>query len=476
MRIKVLSVFTLSLVLSFLGLKGVSFFLEKKQAQLEQKQIQIILGDMNFRFKLFLDIQRSLGIIGSQNFSESDLVKKDYGPLNEKVLTINKQILGFNVLDVNGKIIKVFPLETNRGALGNVSQNLGQLRDSARLGKPFWFSPPFTLFQGQQGFSLYHPIMKDRKINGWFATVVGTEMFRKDFDVQEFLASYHLIILDEETQKPFYATGIIPDNTIKSFSKKTVFHDRKISFIIWPKDQKQSEVIPLSWIFIFSFIIAFFLTLLFHFYEQKMKTKKQLQEISMLLNLTSKEAMSKLIELQRNIYLVDSPDNARYITNLIEQIDLLQSTANFKSDLNQEKFEILPLLQEELAAVEDLVNKKNLIIRFAPEKFNGIFIKCNKWLFRTNVFGGSIAYAIIHANNGTPLTIDYRKSASAHNITIHTQQIYQLDQEGLYINFDRRMEVTKKILTMAGGNLRIIEDMAGGILITIELPIIDHHA
>lgn len=471
MRFGIITVFILSFIISSLALQGLSFYLTKNQERTENRQNQIILEDIKFRFKLFLDIQSSIGIIGSEYFSKGPLEQNDYGPLNnERLLQINRQIMGFNVVDDQGKIVKVYPYEQNKKALGNESQNFEELKQSFKRGEMMWFSPPFKLFQGDNGFAIYYPITNSRKLKGWFATVISTQLFRKDFDVREFLSSYDLTILDNKTQRPYYSTAVLPEDNTHTFRTTGMFHGRELAFISWRKDPDSHVLFPFSWIMGGSFIFSLLMVLSFKFYDQRKRARLQLKDISMILKMTSKEAISRLIDLQQEIFKVGNLENAKYVTNLIEQVDLLQSTANEKREIEQECINILPVLLAEIEEADYLIRKKGIVLRFSPEKMTNLEIKTNPWLFKNNVMGSIITYAIIHAEQGSGISIECQKNFSRHILTFHTERAYPVTNEGQFINLDRRIEVARSILKISNATLKIDYDAAGGMLIRLEFP------
>lgn len=472
MRFGIVVVFILSFLISSIGLKGLSMYLAKNQEQHEFKQNKIILEDIKFRFQLFLDIQNSIGTIGSEYFSKGDLVKTDYGPLsNQKLFQINRQIIGFNVVNDQGMIIKVFPYENNKKALGHKSQNYDDLKASFTKGDPLWFSPPFKLFQGDYGFALYFPISHAKKLKGWFATVVSTQKFRGDFDVREFLSTYELTILDNKTQRPYYSTAVLPEGgDVRSYSSTGIFQGREITFMSWRKDGAPVILFPTLWILIGSFIFSLLMVIIFRFYDQRKKARLQLKDISMLLRMTSKEAVSRLIDLQQEIFKVGNLENARYVTNLIEQVDLLQSTANERKEIEQEFVCILPVLLAEIEDADYLIKKKEIHLKFDKEKFVNLEIKTNPWLFKNNVLGSIITYAIIHAEHGSGLSIHCHKQYHRHVLTFHTERTYSMDSEGQFINMDRRIAVANSILNLSNASIKIDYDAAGGMLIRLEFP------
>lgn len=454
-----------------MGLQGISVFLEHNQEQIEKRQNQIILEDIKFRFKLFLDLQTSIGFIGSEHFSTGKLETKNYSPLDGKLLELNKQIYGLNLVNKDGIIVRVYPEKTNGRVKGLISQNYEALKKSFAKGEAFWLSPPVKLLQGEPGFIMYFPIVRESNLLGWFATVITTDIFRKDFGLQNFLSSYNLVIQDKATGGQYYATAMLPEDTSVLHKTASSFYNRDINFISWRKDPAAVMILPNSWIIAGAIFISLLVMLIHYFYNQKRRARHQLEDISMLLNLTSKEALSKLIDLQNEIYKVGNTENAQYITNLIEQIDLLKSTANSKEELEQVPVNVLSVLKTEIDDLRDLLEKKGIQLHFIPEKFLHVLTVTNQWLFKNTVIGSILTYAIVHSDNGSTLTIEYQNLHSRHVITIHTQRVYKFDSEGQFINLERRIDVAKKVLGISGGDLHTTQDLAGGMILRIELPV-----
>lgn len=468
--LKNIFIFFVAFFLAVLCLGKLSSYLKQKQDQQDAVQNQIILEDVRLRFKQFVNIQTSIGIIGAEHFSTGNLKTKDYGPLNDKLLEINRQIFGMNLLDENGKIVRVFPEADNIKALGVTSQNYHHLKKSFEEGETFWLSPPTKLFQGDTGLIMYFPIVHEKMIKGWFAIVVKSKNFSQSFELENFLKSYDLAIKDTATQGQYFATGIPPESTAHVYSTKARFHDRDIEFISWNKNPAVNEVLPKSWIRIGSLLIALMIVMTSYLYNQRRKARYQLKDIKLLLNLTSKEAMSKLIDLQQESYKIGNEENARYITNLIEQIDLLKSTASSGHSLEQSSFQILDLIKSEIDESDYLIKKKGIELQFKPETFPELTLRSNYWLFKHAVVRTIITYAIIHADNASGMSIDFQKTQTSNVINLHVQRSYQFDTDGQFFNLDRRIDVAKKVLSMSDTDLRILQDLAGGLIIQIEFP------
>jgi hypothetical protein len=464
-------VFIGSFLIFNLLVHGLGIYVQNQHETTTRKQAGIILENVRDRFKLFIRTPISVGLLGAEHFATNDLLNKSYGPFNQKLLELEDEIIGLNILDKKGVIIRVFPEEMNRKAMGHTSQNINQLMASYKKGKKYWFSPPFQLFQELRGFAVYFPIVSQDNLKGWFATVISTDEFIKRFKLEHFLSSYELIILDKETNKPYYATALeaSPDRTVHEVT--TEVDGRELVIKIWSKNGGPSLLFPWSWIFVITLVLSTLTVILWRINEQRRKVRNQLSDVSLLLKLTSKEALSKLVDLQSEMYKLGSSETIKYITHLIEQIDLLQTTANTKKEIAVEHIDILPSILTELNDLKELTDKKNLHIQMNPENFSNASVNMNAWIFKTSILSNVMTHLIVQAEAGTGIGIDYQRQFNKHILVFHAERLHQFNLEEKPINLDRRIGVTKKLLNLFDGDLQLNHDLAGGLIIRLNLPI-----
>ncbi len=472
MNKKLYIIFPVALILSYAVILQSIYWLNREEDRHDAQQSKIIQEHIKDRFNLFLKLPLSIGYIGSDYFALENGMQMETSPFAQNLLQLNKDILGLNLLDHEGRIISVFPHQENSGAKGKVSQNYGLLKKSLAKDEAYWFSPPFPLFQGQQGFVFYIPIKTKKGVHkGWFAPVMSTARFDTEFKLEEFLKTYDLIIRDIETGIPYFATGVGPEKRQKFYERKINLFGRELEFLSWRKDAKSHISFPWYIIFLFSFIPAALITLLLKLFYQRKAARHQLQDISILLRLTSKEALAKLIDLQNEFYKIGSTENITFVSNLIEQIELLQTLAYTGEEMEIMVQEVLPLLERELRSLQDLIEKKSLKVTYDPESFKDVKVEVNSWLFQNCVLTNIITHSIIHAEYATGINIDCRKEDDKVYITFHTQMVANTNVEISAASFDRRMEVAKRALTIYKGDLFLQRDLAGGIIIRVILPI-----
>ncbi len=462
--------FLFFLVIFYFLFQAFFTMLAKNQEQIDVHQTSIIQENVKDRFTLFLKLPLNIAIIGADYFASGDLLKKDYGPFANELLKINREILGLSVLDFQGKIVRVFPPATNFNALGKISQNYLPLVASGNRQEKFWLSPPFKLFQGCDGFAFYVPIMEGEKHKGWFTPLICTEVFLERFRHARFFESYHLIIKDKETGLLYFSTAMSPNGDAKLHESQSTLFGRELVFQSWRKDQGLIYDFPKYWSFLGSILLASLLYLLFHFYQQRLKARAQLQEISVLLRFTSKEAITNLIEAQTALSAVRPKEDISYLSNLIEQIDLLQTMAHSGEGLHDENLEFLPLLQDALDNLSDVIEKKELRIEVKRGDFSNVRIAINGWLIQNSVLTSVLSHSIIYAEPGSVIDISYSASAEKHFIVFHTQNIHANHGKEAFA-LDRRLEVAKKVLYVHHGDLFVQNDLSQGMLIRISFPL-----
>lgn len=466
---KLLFIFPVSLVIFYLLiLQGIQFINGREQ-NLDREQALIIQEQVKDRFNLFLRLPLNLGKIGADYYGLNDKLIIEDNPFVGNLLNLNNDILGFSILNKEGLIVSVFPLNDNRKAKGRRTQNLKPLLESYEKNESFWFSQPFELFQGGLGFVFYVPIVNQKKeLKGWFAPVISPAQFDEDFKLDKFLKTYHLNISDVKTEKSYFTTGIEPEKNF--IQTQTKFFGRDIRITTWRKVPYK----PLSpeWylILLLALIPSAILIYTMKLYNQKKTARRQLKDISMLLRLTSKEALAKLIDLQAEFYKIGSTEDMTFVNNLMEQIELLQTLADSGEEITTRQQEFLPLLQNELKSIQEVIEKKALKVSYSLEALQNIHIDVNSWILQNCVLSNILIHSIIHAEMGTGINIDTKDADDKTFITFHTQMVMRGNGDKEAVSLDRRMEVARHALSLFRGELFLQHDLAGGIIIRIILP------
>lgn len=461
---KSLLAFIAGLVFFYALVSGGLKWLNHKQKNIVLRQTNLIQENVKERFKIFLDAPLSIGMAGADYFSSGNLHQKDYGPHAHDILKLNKEILGLNLMDKTGTIIRVFPPEVNPHTVGKVSQNYRHLLEHYKQGGKFWFSAPFKLYQGELGFVIYVPITENKKLKGWFAPVISSKLFFEKFKLNEFLSSFDLIIKDEASRLDYYATAMLPDNSPKVYESHIQIMGRNLLFQMWRKDGTMPLNIPWYMIFGLSVILAGLLVYIVNLYFLRRKDRRQLEDISILLKLTAKDALNKLLDDQ---VTVESRDD--FITNLLEQINLLQSMANTGEGPDQSELLMAPLIQEQIENLEDLKLKKALNIQFKSTDFSNAKVFTNKWLLQNCIFGNILVHSILSAETNSSIYISMKSDEEEHVLSFHTSKATRAGGKDPFA-IDRRLEVTRKVLALYKGEFLLQHDLSEGLMIRMILP------
>lgn len=464
MNKKFIVVFLLSFVTFCILLQTLGRVLNNEQSKIDAQQISIIQENVKDRFKLYMQMPLSLAIIGSDSFAEGKLTSSTYGKFFDHVLRINKEILGLNVVDANGKITDVYPARINDRATGKVSQNTPLLKKSFEQGNDFWLSPPFKLYQGEVGFAFYVPIIKTKELSGWFATVITTREFVEHFSLKEFLKTYELNIKDVETDVPYFATAITPENGNKIYESVNDFFGRKVAFISWRKTHRDEFSLPWHWMILLSFVGAVAVTQIAKIMDQRKRSHEQLADIGILLRLTSNEALSNLVDAESSAP-VEGPEQTGYLNNLLEQINLLQTMAKDSGDLYQDRFSFSDAINDQIRNFSEIISKKKIDLNFSPAHDDDI-ITANKWLIEHSVINNILSHAIVQARAESKVSISSNSSKEFVDFKI---EVPFIQEKRLAINWDRRMEVARKTLNIYRGDLSIENNQTQGMILHISI-------
>jgi hypothetical protein len=456
MNKKVLLTVFLSFGITYFSLEAFFGLLIEQQQENDAKQTKIILENVQDRFKKFLDLPLSIGIMGADYFSRGKGLQNDYEPFAQELLEINSEILGLSILDSHGKIIRVYPVEKNPGTQGKISQNIGPLQSSLKNKNPFWFSPPFKLYQGQLGFALYIPITQGDSHLGWFAPVIGTELFTQKFSLSEFLSSYELIIKDQETGLKYFATALPPEDSSHIFKSEAQVRGRNLVFESWRKNGMMPLYFPWYWSLLGALVVSLIFVTLLKLILHKNSVRRQLQEISMLLRLSAKEAVNHLIDIQSG----NDTKNAISTNNLIEQIDLLQMMTHSKEVLIVEKLSFLSLLEIQLESMAEIIHKKNLKVLYHSGNLSNVFLTANRSLFDNSILLNILIHTFIYSEVGGRIRISPEKVSGRDCVTFHIEKFIS-DQEMKTIKTDRRLEVAKKALHIYQAKMYLENDQDG---------------
>ena len=466
---KIILIFICTFFLSYFLLQTFFKSLIHKQEAFDADQTAIILENVKDRFNLLLDLPLTVGVMGADYFSDGNLESKEYGQNAKLVLDINKDILGLNLVSAEGKIIQVYPFDENFRAKERLTQNFKFLLESYDRNERFWLSPPFKLYQNKVGFVFYVPIRSKQKLKGWFAPVISGELFFKKFKLKKYLTSFELIIKDAESGLSYFESSLAPAPGLKMHESSMLVMGRKLIFQSWAKHTPDSIRYPWYWSFFASLFLAGLASVTAKLAFNRRHARNQLRDISILLKLTSKEAISSLVELHSDTKNSEASKSIEYLKNLIEQIDLLQNMAQISPNPLDEIISVYPLLENQVTNFSDIIEKRGLSVHFNDDPKAKILVHANKWLLENSVFANILSHSIIFAKQNSVITISLRSSPTSHFISFQTEHVNEEISEGSALRFDRRLEVAQRVLQMYQGEMYIQRDMTGGVIIRIVL-------
>lgn len=466
-------------ILSFIAAYGLILFIMNqlviKQRSLDRIETQIIQEDIKERFNLFLDISLVLGQISSKFIGQSTN-NLSYGEIVEGIFQDKKYLLGLNQIDTSGRIIRTFPKKSNNPAEGKITQNFAELKNSLEKKEPYWFSPPFKLYQGEKGFAFYIPIIEMGKLRGWIAPVISSHIFYKQFKNADYFSNYELIIKDEETDKNYFASAILSEQA-DIHETQTQTHGRKIILQNWRKEDKKLISIPPHLYFLICFIIAALTTFAMKLYLQKKKAFSRLESISMLLKLTAKETLAKLMDIQSEYLSIGSTGYLRTavvskdvlsVTNLIEQIDLLQSIAE-SEELEEEEIELLPLLKEQLSDIQEIILKKEIILEVEEKSFQDIKIYGNPWLISNTILKNTLGHCVLSSQPAKKMKISLLSTNEENIMIFNLEEVFEHEMIETF-KIERRLLVVRNAMGLLNGSIKTQLNQQGEMILKIIFP------
>ena len=353
----------------------------KREKSKDLVRTELILENLADRFELFLDVPRNLGIF-AQGFYEKNSYAKDHEIFQETQKKM-PELLAFSYLASDGLIFKSYPYEENKGAIGKISQNTPFLKASYAKGEKFWTSPPFSLYQGERGFSVYAAIEKDGVLQGWLAPIITIKAFEKKFGLGKLFQDYGIVITDLETGQHFLSNGVLDATKFTVAENEISSSGRKILIQGWNKKPSFNKLLPSIWQIPIALFIGSIITIAFFLYFQRLRDKSKLRDIRTLLQLTGKDAFKRLINLQNEF----REEDMTFFVNLIEQVDLLQSLVSEEDLLDKESLNLKEILDSQTDQLQELLDSKFILIKMEGS-FEEVHLKANRWLFENLIIGG----------------------------------------------------------------------------------------
>ena len=472
--------FSVSFLIFFMVAYSTSFYQQSLAREKQTKDMTHIIETFEDQFENFIDGLLLKGIVVSEYFPEGDISNKKYDSLARSIIIEYNDILGVNLVDLHGKIIKVYPYATNKMTLGKDSQNYPYLLESLKRNEEFWLSPPFPLYQGPFGFILYIPIHKSDKLTGWLAPVISLNDFFKRFIRSDFFTQYNLIINDVETNRNYFETDQLPKNTETTLKREFVIRGRKINFTSWPRgvDSPFNHLgISLS----LAILLSFVSTYLYIFFEGREKQSISLDEVESLLRQSINDASGNFTLIQNQMELLKlgtshiSHDRLLYQTSfmaiLLEQIKILKRIANKDESAKLEKMSLSVVLSDVLLGLRDKLEEKRISLIYLPIQFTHVEVCAHKWLLTHGVFNTILRQIIFYATEDSKLEISHTKEKYFHHIQIQDGAFKLETSNSNTKHGDKNFINARRILHLFKGDIVHEIGLDGGQVITIILPV-----
>ena len=472
---KIILAFIISFFVTYGFINVLVSQINHREQLVHKEAAKILQHEISEQFNRVLDVTFVIGQLSSVYIFDQHINDSSYEVLVKKVLDSKEFIIGLNQLNFDGKIITIYPKEINQGAMGKISQNYNEVLKSYQRKEKFWFSPPFQLYQGETGFVFYIPIEAKGKLLGWMAPVISSKLFFEHFRSMDFFKKYDLVIKDELTGNIYFETGLPPKEVSIEENKSTMW-ERNITFQSWPKTTNPKFAISFLWRFIICLFTGLFFGMMMKIHLQKKKAYARLENISDLLKLTSNEALSKLMDIQSEYLKIGSTGflstsvvekDVQSVTNLIEQIELLQNIAG-SEQLHEETFAVLPILSDHIKELKDIISKKNLNLNLNSESFKEIMITGNKWLVSNTVLKNALSYSALISRPDGNIEISHTKTTRECCTIFHIDKVYEEEIHKTF-KIDRRLLVARNVMDLLHGNIEINQDGSGGMILKLTM-------
>jgi hypothetical protein len=484
------------LILFFFLMFALSYFLthaffqtlsKRHYSYYDQQALQVndLLKD---RFERFLNTINIVGLMAAQELSNGQtkgrvneaLLKKDYEKLGHLVTNAFNEIIGLNLLDENGKIVKVYPYEENKDAISKKTQNFKSIKDSVNQNEPFWFSPPFSLYQGVNGFAFYVPVYRDDSpLNaGWIATVISSDRMFVKIRERDFFKKYHLVIADSQSGKLYFTTGRLPDLKNIDYHRKFRNYGRNIDFYIWPKNGFYHLRFPWYVSFILSLLFATLLTITLYLYHQRRDTRRILDEIKVLIKFTAKEASLTLTSFYKELNLMGKGTGyvpafkvskyVSYISTLLDQISITEKFIGPDEIPDFEFNQVQPLLTEQLELFEERLIDKKIIVKIdETASLTNFEVWSNNWLFCHSVLGNILRVIYFYAKVGTELKITFFKENKNNVISFHVMKEEEDFDKLEEAVIKRCLYMAQEVAKLSNGEIQILESQPKSMTIVL---------
>jgi|GEM_PF-2686253 len=465
--------------------------LESKRNKLLLMQAKVIQHDVDERLRLYLSGTMGARVVASAFWEQRAVEQHEYEKLAAKLIEEFPEIYGVNELDAAGKIIRVYPLESNRPALGLISQNASYLKDSHAKSEKFWFSPPFPLYQGGRGFVCYLPLMRGGQHLGWLGVVISTDKFFDTFTNNEFGKNFHIEVTDIKTGENYIADRPMPtgDRQELLFQSSLNQFGREVLVSVWPKESIEPSSFPWAVPVGVAIFLSLIATQAFRWWTQREDARRSLSSLNNLLRLTVHDTASSLtiikgyLEIMKtDVTLVPVERLSRHIgfvVDLLDQIKLVRYMSASHDHWIKERLPLLNLVLEVSEVMSERLRNKDILLRYDPEELAAAQMTLNRGLFCQSVLGNILSNAIMFSPNGSTIILNHRINGDMHEIDVvdrgpgvpelTLKQLKERKVSDTGSSFG--LMIAQQVAELHGGDLQIITGQGGSNIVRVRLPV-----
>lgn len=409
-------IFLGSFIFSFFVLHSIFLWLGHKQTRLIEQEIKILHSEVENRFRLMIENKQSILMVSVTLAVYGKDFDRNYEQLADLVLQNFDDVLGLNLVDNNGLIIKVAPLEKNSIALGKISQNLPRLLRARERGEDLYVSPPFDLYQGVRGIGFYKPLLRDNNFDGWLALVQSLDRFMEKFVLSSFLGTYDLVIRDVETGLDYYTSAPVPKGEQGVTRNRAIIKGRQIDFISWRKEGLVRTYVSWETILLLALILSLTVSGALWAFDQRSRAKRELRNIEALLRATFTSTSNNLHSIQEQVELIKMgsgfvplskiSSHLTYLTALINQLNVLVKISESKDPEKLERASILPMLVDLSKTLSEKLASKNQRLVFSSQDFLGVEIDTSCWIYFNDILSNVICFFINAATGSGEIQVE----------------------------------------------------------------------
>ena len=481
MKRRLIIFFALCLIPTYFTVWFTKLKLNQETNERFAQQITIIRETVSERFALFLNTSKLVTMFAANQFSKAEELDEVYLYLGQIATQKFPEVIGLNLVDVQGKIVKVYPESANKIALEKTSQNYQSLLKFAESKKKYWFSAPFDLYQGEEGFSFYVPYYRNNALAGWVALVISSKTFFKHFKMGNLLQNYHLVIKDKKTGRNYFASHEIPTFQDNTYTETFVSFNRELVYYFWPIKNNLYQNLKWTHCLLIALLCTSFFTFSYYLFIQRQETRKQLRKINTLIKFTAEEATNTLTGIYTELNLMGKETGyvstekmlkyIHYITTLLDQITIAEKFFDPKSHPEFSYNNIYPLLTEQLEMFRDKLDEKNLLVEFDETSHIKDFqVWSNKWLLCHSVLGNIVRVMHHYAKDGAAIKVTFYEEETNYYLSFNSEITEENTDEIHSEIMDRSLVIAREVAKLSKGEIDVYSRPVGTKTIVLKFP------